>query len=142
MRMTATSTERTISPEDKTARDERGPDMPRGMTAQRSDGEGRPAAAAAGRVRVLEREAGLLEIALVVDHDAVQVLRAELVHEQPHPGARDDDIVRGGFGFDAEAVLEARAAARQDGDAQPDGLRGRLLFSQELADLFARALRE
>src|SRR5882672_1949507 len=140
--MTTTSIERTISPEDKTARDERGPDVPRRMTARRSDGEGGPAAAAAGRVRVLEREAGFLEVALVVDDDAVQVLGAEFVHEQPDTGARDDDIVRGGFGFDAEAVLEARAAARKDGDAKPRGFRGRVLFGQELADLFARALRE
>src|SRR5882672_11535704 len=111
-------------------------------TAKRSDGEGRPAAAAAGRVRVLEREAGFLEVALVVDDDAVQVLRAELVHEQPDPRARDHHIVRGGLGFHAQAVFEARAAAREHGDAQPHGVGGRLLFRQELADFLARALRE
>src|SRR6266550_7445012 len=112
--MTAMSSGRTA----QGARQAKGPHERRALTAARagvngSDREGRPAAAAAGRVRVLEREAGFLEVALEVDDGAVQVLRAELVDEQPHAGALDDDVVAGGLRLDVEAVAEPRAAARQ-----------------------------
>src|SRR2546430_5522475 len=96
--------------------------MGRGPTA--SDREGRSAAAAAGGVRVVEGEPGLLEVALVVQGDAVQVLRAEPVDEAAHTAALDDDVVLGGPVLDAEAAAEPPTAAPQHADAQPGGLRG------------------
>src|SRR5438445_40766 len=72
-----------------------------------SDREGRSAAAAAGGVRVFEGEPGLLEVALVVQGDAVQVLGAEPVDEAAYAGRLDDDVVVGRLVLDAEAVLEA-----------------------------------
>src|SRR5947209_20513990 len=77
--MTATSRGRTGG--QQKARDVRGLGMPivRGPTA--SDRERRSAAAAARGVRVLESEPRLLEVALVVQRDAVQILSAEAVHE-------------------------------------------------------------
>jgi len=53
----------------------------------RSDREGRPAAATARRVGVLERKTRFLEVALVVDRDAVQVLATELVDEETQMGS-------------------------------------------------------
>src|SRR6185437_4851401 len=44
----------------------------RSRRTKASDGERRSAAAAAGRIRILEREPRLLEVALVVQRDAVQ----------------------------------------------------------------------
>src|SRR5436189_63584 len=80
--MTATSRGRTGG--QQKARDVRGLGMPivRGPTA--SDRERRSAAAAARGVRVLESEPRLLEVALVVQRDAVQILSAEAVHEAAH----------------------------------------------------------
>src|SRR2546430_591258 len=88
--MTATSRGRTGG--QQKARDVRGLGMPivRGPTA--SDRERRSAAAAARGVRVLESEPRLLEVALVVQRDAVQILSAEAVHEAAHTCALDDDV--------------------------------------------------
>src|SRR5213594_3931005 len=109
---------------------------------QRSDRERRSAAAAAGGVRVLERKSGFLEIALVIDHRAVQILRAEFVDKQPHAGAFNHHVIRRGLLFDVQAVAEAGAAAWQHGDAQAGRLLRDLLFGQELLDLFARPFGE
>src|SRR5881396_1363838 len=70
--------------------------------SSRLDRERRPAAAAAGCVRVLEGEARFLEIALVVDVHAVQVLAAEAVDEEPHAARLDHHVVGLGLFFDAE----------------------------------------
>src|SRR6266568_4115181 len=105
---------------------------------QRSDRERRSAAAAAGGVRILEGEPGLLEVALVVDHSAVEILRAELIDKQPHARALDDHVVRRRLLFDVEAVAKAGATTGQHGDAQTGRLLRDLLFGQELLDLFAR----
>src|SRR6266568_905246 len=136
--MTATSSGRTGGEEQQKARAVRGLGHPMGGGATASDREGRSAAAAAGGVRVFEGEPGLLEVALVVQGHAVQVLRAEPVDEAAHAGALDDDVVIGGLVLDAEAVLEARAPARQHADAQPGGLGGHLLLRHELAHLDRR----
>src|SRR5437867_5276029 len=109
---------------------------------QRSDRERRSAAAAAGSVRILERKSGFLEIALVIDHRAVQILRAEFVDKQPHAGAFNHHVIRRGLLFDVQAVAEAGAAAWQHGDAQAGRLLRDLLFGQELLDLFARPFGE
>src|SRR5712672_2334839 len=85
---------------------------------QCSSRERRSAAAAAGGVRILERKSGFLEIALVVHHRAVQVLRAEFIDEQPHARAFNHHIVRARLLFDVQAVAEAGATARQHRDAQ------------------------
>src|SRR6266496_6362341 len=136
--MTATSSGRTGGEEQQKARAVRGLGHPMGGGATASDRERRSAAAAAGGVRVFEGEPGLLEVALVVQGHAVQVLRAEPVDEAAHAGALDDDVVIGGLVLDAEAVLEARAPARQHADAQPGGLGGHLLLRHELAHLDRR----
>src|SRR6266568_962370 len=144
--MTATSSgRRAASPagaEREKARDARGPfGMVRGRTAA-SDRERRSAAAAAGRVRILERETGFLEIALVVERDAVQVLGAEGVDEDADAGRLEHHIVLEGLVFDAQAVLEPRAAARQHADAEAGGLGGDFLLDDELPDFLGRARRE
>src|SRR5438309_6639528 len=109
---------------------------------QRSNRERRSAAAAAGSVRILERKAGFLEVALVIDHRAVQILRAEFIDKQPHAGAFNDHVIRPWLLFDVQAVAEPGAPARQDGDAQARRFLGDLLFGQELLDLFARPFGE
>src|SRR5204862_2596236 len=105
-----------------------------------SDRERRSAAAAAGGVRILESEPGLLEVALVVDHGAVEILRAEFIDEQPHARALNDDVIRGRLLLDVQAIPKARAPARQYGDAQSRGILGHLLFREKLFDFFTRAL--
>src|ERR1043166_8612781 len=136
--MTATSSGRTGGGGQQKTPARRGLRHPKGGGATASDREGRSAAAAAGGVRVFEGEPGLLEVALVVQGHAVQVLRAEPVDEAAHAGALDDDVVVGGLVLDAEAVLEARAPARQHADAQAGGLGGHLLLRHELAHLDRR----
>src|SRR6266571_1883387 len=111
-------------------------------TDQRSDRERRSAAAAAGGVRILERKPGFLEVALVIDHRAVQILRAEFVDKQPHAGALNHHVIRRGLLFDVQAVAEAGAPARQHRDAQAGRLLRHLLLGQELLDLFARPFGE
>src|SRR5882672_7427779 len=73
---------------------------------KRSDGERRPAAAATCRIRILEGESRLLEVALEVDRHAVQVLGAEAVDEAAHAAGLDHDVVLHGLVFDVQAVLE------------------------------------
>src|SRR5205807_3568410 len=136
--MTATSSGRTGGGEQQKARAVRGLGHPMGGGATASDREGRSAAAAASGVRVFEGEPGLLEVALVVQGHAVQVRRAEPVDETAHAGALDDDVVIGRLVLDAEAVLEARAPARQHADAEPGGLGGHLLLRHEFAHLDRR----
>src|SRR5437762_7665780 len=136
--MTATSSGRTGGGEQQKARAMRWLVHPMGGGPTASDREGRSAAAAAGGVRVFEGEPGLLEVALVVQGDAVQVLGAEPVDEAAHARALDDDVVVGGLVVDAEAVLEPRAPARQHADAEPGGLGGHLLLRHEFAHLDRR----
>src|SRR6266702_4115576 len=109
---------------------------------QRSDRERRSAAAAAGGVRILEGEPGLLEVALVVDHGAVEILRAELIDKQPHTRALDDDVIRRRLRFDVQAITEARAPARQHRNAQSRRFLSNLFFREKLFNLFTRALGE
>src|SRR5207245_3458721 len=91
--MTATSSGRTGGEEQQKARAVRGLANAMGGGPTASDREGRSAAAAAGGVRVFEGEPGLLEVALVVQGDAVQVLGAEPVDEAAYAGRLDDDVV-------------------------------------------------
>src|SRR2546426_11005920 len=114
--MTATSGGRSATGGQQKARAVRGLGLPN-EGPNRSDRERRSAAAAAGGVRILEGEPGLLEVALVVDHGAVEILRAELIDKQPHARALDDDVIRRRLLFDVQAITEARAPAGEDGDA-------------------------
>src|SRR5690349_8449823 len=118
--MTATSSDRTGG--QQKARDGRGLGRPNQPGATASDREGRSAAAAACGVRVLEGEPRLLEIALVVQGDAVQVLGAEAVHEAAHPGALEHDVVVPGLVLDVQAVAESRASPREHRNPETGGL--------------------
>src|SRR5690348_9673393 len=118
--MTATS--RPPTDGQQKARDARGLGGPTGTGPTTSDREGRSAAAAACGVRVLEGEPRLLEVALVVQGDAVQVLGAEAVHEAPHPGALEHDVVVPGLVLDVQAVAESRAPPREHRNPETGGL--------------------
>src|SRR5947207_3805391 len=114
---------RSVGDGQQKARDQRGLRTPYQSGSARSHGERRSAAAAARGVRVLEREAGLLEVALVVEGHAVQVLGAEAVDEAAHPCALEHDVVVGWLLLDAHAVAEPRAAAREHSDAEAGRIR-------------------
>src|SRR5207249_11537660 len=105
--MTATSSART---------EQKGPRRARARSAEAreptgSDGEGRPAAAATRGVRVVEREARFLEVALVVERHAVQALGAEAVHNAAHAAALEHEAAGGGLVLDARTVAEPPAAS-------------------------------
>src|SRR5690348_18456779 len=127
--MTATS--RPPTDGQQKARDARGLGGPTGTGPTTSDREGRSAAAAACGVRVLEGEPRLLEIALVVQGDAVQVLGAEAVHETPHSRGLNHDVIVPGFVFDVQAVAKSRAAPGEHRDPEPGGLGRNLLLRSE-----------
>src|ERR1051326_2646117 len=79
----------------------------------RSSRKAGTAAAPAGCVGIVEGEARPLHGGDVVDGDAVEILQAEAVHEDPEPVHSDHVIVLEGTLLDVEAVLEARAASRE-----------------------------
>src|SRR5437016_3651532 len=133
--MTATSSGRTGGEEQQKARARRGLGNPMGRGPTASDREGRSAAAAARGVRVLEGEPRLLEVALVVQGDAVQVLGAEGVDKAPHAGRIDDDVVLGRLVFDVHAVLESRAPARKHRDPESGALGRDIFLRHELPHL-------
>src|SRR3989441_12512701 len=108
----------------------------------RSHREGRSAAAAARGVGILEREPGLLEVALVVQRHAVQVLRAEPIHEAAHAGALDHDVVLERLLLDVQAVAEARASAREHADAESRRGGGNLLLRPQLAPFLGGPVRD
>src|SRR5688500_13708368 len=85
----------------------------------RSGRERTTAAAAAGGVRDLEREAGPLHRRDVVDRHAAQVLGRERFNEDVEAVVRQHEIVLGRLVLDQLAVLEAAAPAGLDRDAQP-----------------------
>src|SRR5438874_681992 len=86
---------------------------------RRLRGEARSAAARMLGVGVLEREPALPELPLdVVDLDPHQVHRAHRVDEAAHALDLEDKIAGALLLLQVEAVLEARAAASHDGDAE------------------------
>src|SRR5688572_23492405 len=97
-----------------------------------SDGERAAATAAAGRVRVVEREPGAHHRRNVVDLHAVEVLGTERIDEDPQPVHRDDLVVLLGVVLDVEAVLEPGAATRKNCDPKAGRLRSPLLFHELL----------
>src|SRR2546425_5330877 len=122
--MTATSGPRSARGGRQKARAVRGLELPEEWPIG-SDREGRPTPTPAGGVRVLEGEPRLLEVAPEVDHRAVQVLGAEGVDEAPHAARFHDEVVVERLLFDAEAVAESRAPARQHRDPEAGRLGGR-----------------
>src|SRR5437667_351642 len=86
----------------------------------------------------LDFKSNFLEIALVVQRHAVQVLGAEAVYEAAHAAALDHDVVGGGLVLNAQAVAEPRAAARQHADPQAGGLGRHVLLRHELPDFRGR----
>src|SRR2546430_13946455 len=109
--MTATSAGRSATGGQQKARAVRGLGLPN-EGPNRSDREGRSAAATAGGVRVLEGEPRLLEVAPEVDHRAVQVLGAESVDEAPHAARFHAEVAVERLLLDAEAAVDSRAPAR------------------------------
>ena len=87
-----------------------------------SGAEARPAPARVLGVRVLEAEPALPELPLdVVDLHAEQIHRAHRVDEALHALDLEHHVAGALVLFDVQAVLEARAASADHGDAQyPD----------------------
>ena len=98
--------------------------------------ETRAAAAAAGGVRVSEREARPLHRRDVVDLDAVQIGKAEAVDKQLDPlGVVNQVILRRRF-LDVQAVFETRTSAGHHADAEPALLDRDLFGLHEFEDFF------
>src|SRR6266511_462749 len=94
-------------------------------------------AATAGRdgVRVVDREAGRLDRVDVVDLGALKVRGAERIDDDGHAVLLEREVAFGGRGVEAEAVLEAGAAAALDRDPQHADLG---LLGEQLLDLRRR----
>src|SRR5437667_5209621 len=103
-----------------------------------SGGEAAAAPAATRRVGVAEGEARALHGADVVDGDAREILGAEAVDEDADAVQLVDQVVVERALLDVQAVLEARAATRQDAHAEPRRLGRHLLLGDELLHLFSR----
>src|SRR3989449_10618474 len=129
--MTATSGARSATGGQQKARAVRGLALPN-EGPNRSDREGRSAAAATRGVGVFEREPRLLEVAPEVDRRTVEVLGAEGIDEAAHAARFHDDIVVERLRFDVEAVAETRAPARQHRDPEAGRLGGGVLLRHEL----------
>src|SRR6478735_3314224 len=95
--------------------------------------EGRVAAAARRDVRVVEPETGADQAVAVVDRRARQVGQADRIDHHAHAVALDLEVVWFGARVEADRVLESRAAAALDGDAQHARL---LVLSGQALDVF------
>src|SRR5688500_2230419 len=98
-----------------------------------SDGERRAAPAGRLRVRVADHELRAMQALGVVDLGAHQVLQAQRIDQQGHAVGGDRQVVLALRFVELEAVLEARAAAALDVDAQLE--RVVAFLGHELADL-------
>src|SRR5579864_7449069 len=99
------------------------------------DLEGVAAAAGGDGVRVVDLEPGLLDRLEVVDARAAQVRGAERVDDDRHALAVEGEIALLGSVVEAEAVLEAGAAAALDRDPEDGDVR---LLRHQRADLLGR----
>ena len=106
------------------------------LACRGSGREGTAAAAAARCVRVLEREARAHHGRDIVDLDAIEILPAERIDEQLDAVGLQDLVVVLSLVLDVEAVLEARAAARQNRNAQARELYGFLRSMETLEKSF------
>ena len=98
------------------------------------DLEGVAAAAGRARVRVVDREPGCLDRVDVVDLGALEVRRAERVDDDLDAVRLELEVALDGAAVEAEPVLEARAAAALDRDAQDADV---LFLGDQLLDLLA-----
>ena len=76
--------------------------------------ERRAASAAAGRIRILEREARSHHIRRMVDGDAIQILCRKHIDKEPDVILIHNKIACFRFFLDIEAVLKSRTSARYD----------------------------
>src|SRR5262249_33413889 len=90
--------------------------------AASADRERVAAAAGRGGVRVLDLERGAHHVLDEVDLGAGEEVERDLVNDDLDAVAREDDIALLPRVVEAEAVLEAGAAAARDGDAQERAL--------------------
>src|SRR5262245_47749351 len=82
------------------------------------DGKAGAAAAGGGGLRVVHPERGADQVVDEVDLGPRHVVERHRVDQHGRPVLRDDDVVVGLGAVDVELVLEARAAAAFDADAQ------------------------
>src|SRR6266550_6238133 len=98
----------------------------------------RVAAPAGGAgIRVVDREPGRLDGVDVVDLGALEVRRAERIDDHLDAVHLELEVAVGGAAVEAEPVLETRAAAALNGDAQDADV---LLLGDQLLDLDSRSL--
>src|SRR5690606_21088669 len=111
---------------------------PRKRVTPNSGGKAAAASATLHRVRVVEREAPLVDAFVEVDSGAVEVQQALLVDGDPH-AVLLDDVVLGVVGLvvEAEAVLKAAASAAGDTDAE-NGMLRHLLLGDDSLDFACR----
>src|SRR5262245_30131261 len=83
-----------------------------------SDGEARPAPAGGCGVRVVDPERRAQEVVDVVDFRAVDQAQGDGVDQHAGAALVDHQVVGGPIGHQVEPVLEARAAATLDTDAE------------------------
>src|SRR5215468_9626136 len=100
-------------------------------------GERTAAPASAGGVRIIEGEARTHDAVDVIDLNALQVLRAEHVDEDPQPARFDHLIIGLGRFFDVHRILETGASAGHDAHAQT-ALHSHIFRFEELLDLRSR----
>src|SRR3990172_506337 len=84
-----------------------------------SDLEGLAAAAASGRVRVVELEARAHDVVDVVDLGSIQIEMASRVDEEPDAVLLESLVPGRGLVVERELILEARAAAADHTDPEP-----------------------
>src|SRR5580704_1567949 len=94
------------------------------------DREGVAAAARRGGVRVTDLERGAHQILDEIDLGAIQQIERNVVDDDGDPVALEHPIVGVRLVIEAQSVLEARAAAARDRDAQIGGA-DLLLFAQK-----------
>ena len=83
-----------------------------------SDCEADAAAAGGDRVGVLDLESLTHQVIDEIEFGAAQHLQRDRVDDNAHAVAADNEVVIGPLGVDVEGVLEARAAAALDRNAQ------------------------
>ena len=87
-----------------------------------SDREGLTATAGGAGVGVVDHESRTFQAFLVIDLCAGQVLEAHGIDHETDAFALDDGVVFGDVFIEGEAILEARAAATGDEDAQLEAI--------------------
>src|SRR5215470_3379800 len=107
--------------------------IPMCRSAGKGSVEGVAAGAGPGGVRVVDREALLLDRVHEVDGGAAEVRGAHLVRDHRHPAELAHDVPVGLALVEVQLVAQARAAPGLHGDPQPQVIAALLL--EEAADL-------